>query len=141
MRSDYFLGWLNVYQDGFLHRDVSIGNVLASKEKEQREAFRLTDEFKASLGEVTMPMLNDKLEQLGLEQTELILIPDAASWATKLEQLLVSHNIDTTCMAFITDGDLAKDWKRLFENWRKEKELMGRDRCVSSEAYLSPASE
>lgn len=98
----------------------------------------MTADFKASLGGVTMQMLNDKLEQLGLKRTNLVLIPDAASWATKLEELLAAHNVDTTCVAFIIDGDMAKNWKTLFSNWRKEKEVSRRERSVS--VYQSSTS-
>lgn len=119
-----------MYQHGLLHRDVSIGNVLAFEEPEQREAFKLCADFKASFGGVTMQMLNDKLGQLDLDQSEDILIPDAASWATELEQLLAVHKIGTTCKAFIIDEDLAKNWKALFRSWGEEKEAIIRERLV-----------
>lgn len=120
-----------MYQHGLLHRDISIGNILALEKPEERERFQLTANFKASLAGVNMQMLNDKLKELGLVQSKYVLIPDAASWAIKLEELLASHNVDTTCVAFIIDGDMAKNWKSLFSNWRKEKEVSRRERSVS----------
>lgn len=135
MTSDHSLGWLNVYQHGFLHRDISIGNVLAFDNAEERNPFELTDAFRSSLGGVTMQMLNDKLADLGLDQSDAVLIPDAPSWATRLEQLLETHNIRTTCAAFVIDGDMAKDWKGLFADWGKEKEVSSRERSVSIQVY------
>lgn len=87
-----------------------------------------------------MQLLNDKLKQLVLKQIDLMLIPDAASWATELEQLLVSHGIGTSCMALIIDGDLAKDRKSLFQTWREGKESTGRERSVSIHEYSTSAS-
>lgn len=80
-----------------------------------------------------MQMLNDKLKQSCFKQIDLMLIPDAVSWATvtKLEELLVSYEIGTSCEAFIIDGDMAKNWKTLFSDWDKEKEVSSRERSVS----------
>lgn len=70
-----------------------------------------------------------------------MLIPDSASWATKLEELPVSHNVGASCMLFIIGGDLAKDWKSLFQTWREGKESTGRERSVSIHEYSTSASE
>ncbi|KAG6851586.1 hypothetical protein C0991_007903, partial [Blastosporella zonata] len=45
--------WLSYYQAGYLHRDVSIGNILKLKEPASREAFRVsTDKILAPLTEL-----------------------------------------------------------------------------------------
>jgi len=130
------LGWLNMYQCGYLHGGISIGSVLALEHSEERIAFQLTDVFKSSLQGVTMQMLNEKLAHLGLDQSKETLIPDAASWATKLEQLLEMHDIGTTCEAVIIGGDTAKNWQALFGVWGKEKEVSSRERS-GTELFMS----
>ena len=123
---------MNVYQNGFLHRDISIGNVLAFEEAEERNAFEWNDEFLASLGEVTTEMFREKLQKLG-HQTEIDIseIPDTRALIKELGELLEKYGIGGLCEAFVIDCDLAKDWRKLFACWDEKKVSSQRERSVS----------
>ena len=123
---------MNVYQNGFLHRDISIGNVLAFEEAEKRNPFKWNDEFVASLGEVTTEMLRGKLRMLGDEaRIDIVKIPDARALMKELGELLDKFGIGGLCEAFVIDCDLAKDWRKLFACWDEEKVSSQRERSVS----------
>jgi hypothetical protein len=38
-------GYLNLYNDGWMHRDVSYGNIMLMKEKTMRQAFNADAQF------------------------------------------------------------------------------------------------
>ena len=124
---------MNVYQNGFLHRDISIGNVLAFEDAEERNAFEWNDEFLASLGEVTTEMLREKLQKLG-HQTGIDIseIPDTRALIKELGELLEKYGIGGLCEAFVIDCDLAKDWRKLFACWKNDKVSSQRERSASS---------
>ena len=103
---------MNVYQNGFLHRDISIGNVLAFENAEERSAFKWKDEFVASFSEVTTEMLREKLRKLGdITRVDIANIPDARALMKDLDALLDKFGIGELCEAFVIDCDLAKDWR------------------------------
>ena len=129
---------MDVYQNSFSHRDVSIGNALAFETPQKREVFKLHTEFTASLGEVTTEMLHEKLVKLGkTASVDIVRIPDAKASVIELEALLAKLGIDPDimCQAFVTDCDMAKDWRNLFNEWKKEKSSSQRERSVSSTRY------
>ena len=122
---------MNVYQNGFLHRDISIGNVLALEEPEERKPFEWNTDFVASLGEATTEMLQAKLRDANIIVPFDVRIPDAKALVKELDTLLIKFGISATCEAFIIDCDLAKDWRKLFGSWRKEKALYHSERVAS----------
>ena len=125
--------WLNVYQNGYLHRDISIGNVLAFEQPEKRNTFKWNDEFVASLGEVTTEMLHQKLRKLGYKvKLDVVRIPDAKALMKELSVLLDKFGIGGSCEAFVIDCDLAKDWRKLFACWKNDKVSSQRERSASS---------
>ena len=125
-------GWLNVYQKGFLHRDISIGNAPAFEKAETINAFGWNNEFVKSLRGVTTEMLHQKLRKLGYKvKLDVVRIPDAKALMKELSVLLDKFGIGGLCEAFVIDCDLAKDWRKLFA-CRGEKRLPPRrERSVS----------
>ena len=125
-------GWLNVYQKGFLHRDISIGNVLAFEEAEKRNASKWNDEFVASLGEVTTEMLREKLRKLGHQtRVDIANIADVNALEGELDVMLDKFGIGQYCEAFAVDCDLAKDWRKLFTAWGDENAPSQGERSVN----------
>ena len=109
--------------------------MLAFEIPQKREVFKLHTEFTAPLGEVTTEMLHAKLLKLGKPAlVDIVKIPNAKASVIELEALLAKLGIDSDaiCQAFITDCDMAKDWRKLFNEWKKEKSSSQRERSASN---------
>jgi hypothetical protein len=82
-----------VYLSGYLHRDLSLGNVLlASSEKEK---FQIPDEFREHLS---------SLEDKGA-------VEEIWNHCRSIEELVGKLDIPHKSCAVIGDGDLAVPWK------------------------------
>ncbi|KAK7061342.1 hypothetical protein R3P38DRAFT_2828966 [Favolaschia claudopus] len=91
------LGWLSYYQTGFLHRDVSIGNVLLAVGGSRTSKTSFSVECPASSSS------NDQGDSV-------------QAYADSIRDLARNLNIKSEFAAFITDGDMAVDWRTYFEN-------------------------
>ncbi|KAJ7438455.1 hypothetical protein FB451DRAFT_1570222 [Mycena latifolia] len=110
------LGWLSFYQSGFLHRDISIGNVLLAKNPWTPNAFQ----FATAILTATLPQIEGvsadgtsvKLENLSLQESDQ---PTVKSLVAQIEILMVGF-LHGECTAFVTDGDMAARWKTYFQD-------------------------
>ncbi|KAF8637284.1 hypothetical protein AX17_002923 [Amanita inopinata Kibby_2008] len=102
------LGWLIMYQGGYLHRDISIGNVLRLMRPEKREAFKILPVFEDEHATSADTSIRDT--QAEVRET-----------AKKLKQLVDDLGISTECLAVTSDGDMAQSWQKLFAQRTNEE--------------------
>ncbi|KAJ7220514.1 hypothetical protein GGX14DRAFT_354587 [Mycena pura] len=91
------LGWLSIFLKGFLHRDVSIGNLLALQDAVDMEPFKID-----STDELSMLM-----HELNIERHPDV---DVVKQARRLGRLIGELDIGNKCSGFIIDGDHATRW-------------------------------
>ena len=120
------LGWLACLQDGFLHRDVSMRNVLKFIRPVERNAFstnKVLNIIKSIKGEIidssstdSQPIDLGPARSMAGNDTRLVELVDKAESVQELAKLL---DIGVMCKAAIHDGDSAT---KLFNlNYCKEK--------------------
>lgn len=144
----YFLGWLNIYQKGSLHRDISIGNTLMLLEPEDRKPFKVSDLLRrASAADVLLstilppspnPFSSPDMSSL---TTAFKTLPTDKN-ETRLELLLRDLSVGISCAGFMSDGDMSLRWPVLFTNWNKG-DIRG-ERSVSplvSVKYIAQVSQ
>ncbi|KAJ7211362.1 hypothetical protein GGX14DRAFT_624497 [Mycena pura] len=95
------LGWLSMFLKGFLHRDVSIGNLLALQDAIEMEPFKIDSSDELST-------LVHGLNIEGLPNLNLV------DQARRLERLIGELDIGNKCSGFIIDGDHAARWEQSF---------------------------
>ncbi|KAJ7229055.1 hypothetical protein GGX14DRAFT_346042 [Mycena pura] len=95
------LGWLSMFQSGFLHRDISIGNLLGLQDLVQMEEFKLDDEL------VTL------MERLNVQEHPQL---NFAEQITRIRKLLGELRIGDKCSGFVIDGDHAVRWQESFNS-------------------------
>ncbi|TDL23488.1 hypothetical protein BD410DRAFT_787339 [Rickenella mellea] len=138
------LGWLNAYQAGFLHRDISVGNVLYldNTNSEKSKTFALTpgfldasksveDEVAGLLLKLDATKIAQELTGLSLVGTEVQaaeevldearvqagqILKEAQDLMATLSSLLGNAD-EMSFLGFICDGDLAEDWRELFNDF------------------------
>ncbi|KAJ6543851.1 hypothetical protein B0H19DRAFT_1308661 [Mycena capillaripes] len=111
------LGWLSYYQSGFMHRDISIGNVLLVEgEAVSDRPFSIQAEISTSLwppaplDATTAALGNMAIEESGTPSK----FP--AHFAEEIRILVANLGIKDKFIAFTTDGDMAAKWKTYFDN-------------------------
>ncbi|PFH48032.1 hypothetical protein AMATHDRAFT_49857 [Amanita thiersii Skay4041] len=97
------LGWLTMYQEGYLHRDVSIGNILRLKKPEHRERFHILPKFKQGASDGTRDQLVRNVQIEVKKQAE------------QLEILIEELGITNECVAVIADGGMCIEVEECFK--------------------------
>ena len=163
-----------MYLHGTLHRDISIGNVLAAKEKgkteSQKKRFEIDEDIKEeirSMDKMVQEMqekfnftvrekLSDKEmikllraqkrnpeksknsgsgdEDVELKEDDVAKEIKVVKEMKSLLETVMKEIGEVHCAGFITDYDMSKNWKELFENWDKDK---AKGEKSVSEAWLS----
>ena len=92
------IGWFNLIQKGYLHRDISIGNVVMMENAVTTEAFEILKNhgWNATIGDIT-----EVLQELKIDSSA------KATWENKLTAALHDLNITNKCHSFVIDGDMA----------------------------------
>ncbi|EEB95905.1 hypothetical protein MPER_05054, partial [Moniliophthora perniciosa FA553] len=137
------LGWLTYYQHGYMHRDVSIGNVLQLKKPVKMKPFEILEVFARPK---ETPVF--KMEKLPVDDTRVSHTPPVtpscgaeavgdtmmegtspnstaasaitaassatAKYAERIKELVGKLGITDDCKAILTDGDMASKWKTYF---------------------------
>ncbi|KAJ3873037.1 hypothetical protein F5051DRAFT_478640 [Lentinula edodes] len=113
------LGWLDLYQHGFLHRDISIGNLLKLKSA----ATFLQKDFSAlPVGNLILPSLTRDTGSLNSFPKLLAAIKNdkhrrsIADIACKIHEHAEVLTSGAGCKAIWTDGDMGADMARYFES-------------------------
>ncbi|KAJ7639183.1 hypothetical protein FB45DRAFT_422193 [Roridomyces roridus] len=95
------LGWLSLFQAGFLHRDITIGNVMALLHPVKS---KFTVDY-ALLGPEARKVLSE------LRETSAhIGYYDVEEQAKRLETLLAQLDVGAEARAFLVDSDLTTNW-------------------------------
>ncbi|KAJ7162646.1 hypothetical protein C8R43DRAFT_991048 [Mycena crocata] len=102
------LGWLSFYQKGFMHRDISIGNVLLNLVPVDSQPFTLTFSEEASVMSTSAALNNMELNES--ESSEEV----AEDVAEEIMLLVKRLEIEGKCRAFVTDGDMAANLETYF---------------------------
>ncbi|KAJ7211361.1 hypothetical protein GGX14DRAFT_394273 [Mycena pura] len=97
------LGWLSMFLKGFLHRDVSIGNILALPDAIEMEPFDIDSSDE----------LSTLMHGLNMEKHPGL---DLVYQAGRLERLIGELDIGNKCSGFIIDGDHAARWEQSFDS-------------------------
>ncbi|KAJ7364143.1 hypothetical protein DFH08DRAFT_267263 [Mycena albidolilacea] len=107
---DAILGWLSVYKVGYMHRDISIGNVLLAERKwfPPPFAFESSSKILTATLPPSEPSVHGPCSSSNPEST-------AITFAEDIEQLVETLQIGKECTAFVTDGDMAVNWETLFD--------------------------
>ncbi|KAJ7903425.1 hypothetical protein B0H14DRAFT_2491657 [Mycena olivaceomarginata] len=104
------LGWLSMYESGFMHRDIGIGNVLLAERKWFPPPFALESSSKI-LGATLPPTessVHGSLSRLSIQTADTL--------AEEIRQLVEMLQVGKECTAFVTDGDMAAKWETYFDS-------------------------
>ena len=92
------IGWFNLIQKGYLHRDISIGNLVMEDDPVTTKAFEI---LKNDGGNATVEDITEALQNLEIDSSA------KAIWENKLTDALHGLGITDKCQGFVIDGDLA----------------------------------
>ncbi|KAJ3849117.1 hypothetical protein EV368DRAFT_47967 [Lentinula lateritia] len=113
------LGWLDLYQHGFVHRDISIGNILKSKS----EVISLRKDFSAlPVGDLILPSSTRDIGSLNSFPKLLAAVKNdkhrrsIADIACKIHEHAEVLTSGAGCKAIWTDGDMGADMAGYFES-------------------------
>ncbi|KAJ6630935.1 hypothetical protein B0H10DRAFT_1773360 [Mycena sp. CBHHK59/15] len=125
------LGWLNFYQWGFMHRDISIGNVLLTKAVVSSKPFAIVETILTAI----YPPAKGSSSDVGnlasaLKDTHIQESP-ARETAEEIMALLRKLQVSAEYTAFITDGDMAVNWKTYFDNEHNRETRSGTPEFMS----------
>jgi hypothetical protein len=126
----YISGWLTLLQRGYLHRDISIGNVIKLREPRSGNApFNPTDLRILYCNFAEKHMTWDDIEEqfpevLSLEELEARYpdhpnVKEIIFFARQLKDLLNDPDLDldfSVCKAMLTDGDMAAELNKYFDD-------------------------
>ena len=92
------IGWFNLIQKGYLHRDISIGNLVMVEDAVTTKAFEI---LKKEDCNTTVEDITKALQDLKVDSSA------KATWENKLTAAL--HDLRNTdkCRGFVIDGDMA----------------------------------
>ena len=109
------LGWLSMLRNGFLHRDVSIGNTLMldppvkpSVRSIEDLVARLTPQLDPPVEPSAQP-IEDRLARLCLQDGG-----DLTKCFDRLKDAIGKDNLTDKCHGFVIDGDMAARLKGYF---------------------------
>ena len=112
-------GWLSYYQSGFVQRDISISNVLlAVGNARSKHPFSITGDI---LKPLWPPLSLDAAlhSRMKFKESET----SASRIASEIKVLVGQLEIKDTFIAFVTDGDLAANWKTYFNDERNVNQI------------------
>ncbi|KAJ7666541.1 hypothetical protein B0H17DRAFT_1336278 [Mycena rosella] len=112
------LGWLSLYQSGFLQRDISIGNVLLTEGESTSKPFEITGDILNALWPLTEGSLDSTITALDSINIQDSGQPTSQSLAGEIRTLITKLKVGKKCIAFVTDGDMAIDWRTYFNTIR-----------------------
>ena len=92
------IGWFNLIQKGYLHRDISIGNLVMMEDAVTTKAFRI---LKKEGENATVENITEALQDLKIDSSS------NATWEDKLSAALLELGISDKCQGFVIDGDMA----------------------------------
>ena len=92
------IGWFNLIQKGYLHRDISIGNLVMIEDSVTTENFRI---LKKEDRMTTVENITKSLQELKIDSDS------KSTWEKKLTATLHDLNITNKCRGFVIDGDMA----------------------------------
>jgi hypothetical protein len=87
-------GWLNLIQKGYLHRDISIGNLVMVEDAVTTKAFEI---LKTEGGNATVENITETLQDLNL---------DSSTWESRLTTALHDLGITDKSRGFMIDSDM-----------------------------------
>ena len=89
--------WFNLIQKGYLHRDISIGNVVMMEDAVTTKAFGILKEgWNATIEDMT-----EELQKLKIDSSANV------TWENKLIASLHDLGVMDKCHGFVIDGDMA----------------------------------
>ncbi|KLO14766.1 hypothetical protein SCHPADRAFT_299202 [Schizopora paradoxa] len=146
------LGWLSMFQSGYMHRDVSIGNLFMLPKEVEMEPFsikKFTDFRNAMLGDGQptgiRQEIQDKVQQLRTLQQQMgdkftEAIEKVARIAAELERKVTDDlRVTKKCRAIISDGDLAAYIPTYFTKEHGHGELSGTTEFMSPSVIAAVA--
>lgn len=131
------LGWLELYQAGYMHRDISIGNVLRLRTPKEAPKFQVNTELmervlmqdSARVAEPTTSMERLSLSQESPSGSQAdhgaeTMMPSSLPFMKQasLCQELIDGMTLPPYSGFISDGDLAAHWPTYFKRGGASRE-------------------
>ena len=108
--TDRLIGWFNMIQKGYHHRDISIGNIVMVDEAIKTEIFDIIK---------TDTKQDDDATDIA-EMFKALKIDPSATWDVKLLATLKDLDITDKCRGFLIDGDMAIKMAGYFDGERNE---------------------
>ena len=96
--TNMLIGWFNLVQKGYLHRDISIGNLVMVDDPVTTKAFGI---LKKEGWNTTVDDITEALQALKIDFFA------KATWENKLTAALDDLGITDKCHGFVIDGDMA----------------------------------
>ena len=93
------VGWFNLIQKGYLHRDISIGNLVMMEDAVTTKPFEILK--KESTNATTVEDITNALQDLKVDSSA------NATWESELTAALNDLKITDKCHGFVIDGDMA----------------------------------
>ncbi|KAG7094149.1 hypothetical protein E1B28_007761 [Marasmius oreades] len=133
--SHALLGWLVYYQNGFMHRDVSIGNVIRLEPGLAMKTIDIVDPFPerdVSLKEPEQARnaIAGTRSQKESEQVRNA-IASTRSHIDEIKRLVEKLGISSGCKGILIDGDMAANWKTYFDKDHDSHSLSGTEEFMS----------
>ncbi|KAJ7122880.1 hypothetical protein C8R44DRAFT_876076 [Mycena epipterygia] len=118
---DALLGWLSLYQSGFMHCDIGIANVLLTEGGSTSKPFNIVgDILTAVWSPVEDPSLSATPASSNSIKIQASRQPASESpihqLAAEIKVLVEKLQVERKCTAFVTGGDLAINWRTYFSN-------------------------
>ena len=96
--TNMLVGWFNLIQKGYLHRDISIGNVAMMEDAVTTKAFGI---LKEEGWNATIKGMTEELQKLKIDSSA------KATLENKLTASLHDLGVADKCHGFVIDGDMA----------------------------------
>lgn len=116
------VGWLNLYQRGFLHRNVSILSVYTMIERQTRNT-RIRFQVNLDLTKTPdglMDSMQSAIERLETDRYFKSLPgfeKDISKVTAELESLVSAELEGAVCAGYIHNGDFGQNWHKIFDQW------------------------
>ena len=96
--TNVLVGWFNLIQKGYLHQDISIGNLVMVEDPVLTTAFEI---LKNEDGNATIGDMAEALQNLKIDSSTKATLED------RLKDALRDLGITDKCHGFVIDGDMA----------------------------------
>ena len=99
--TNMLIGGFNLIQKGYLHRDISIGNLVIVEDAVTTKAFEIlkNDGGNATVENITAALQNLKIDSSASSAKD--------TWEKKLTAVLQDLGTTDECHGFVIDGDMA----------------------------------